>query len=126
MSSLQILVDYLIESIEKCQAQPEHINAWLYFCQLLPLKWEVEFCICPYLLLQITGFWQYQLEGIGIMDKGVQRGTHADYGALGVGGLKMKIHKASVAALFESNHRFLDCQEMLTIGSDILAAQQSV
>jgi hypothetical protein len=66
------------------------------------------------------------IEGIGIMDKGVQRGTRADYGALGVGGLKMKIHKASVAALFESNHRFLDCQEMLTIGSDILAAQQSV
>jgi hypothetical protein len=66
------------------------------------------------------------IEGIGIMDKGVQRGTRLDYGALGVGGLKMKIHKASVAALFESNHRFLDCQEMLTIGSDILAAQQSV
>lgn len=66
------------------------------------------------------------IEGIGIMDKGVQRGTRAEYGALGVGGLKMKIHKASVAALFESNHRFLDCQEMLTIGSDILAAQQSV
>jgi hypothetical protein len=66
------------------------------------------------------------IEGIGIMDKGVQRGDRADYGALGVGGLKMKIHKASVTALFESNHRFLDCQEMLTIGSDILAAQQSV
>lgn len=61
------------------------------------------------------------IEGIGIMDKGVERDGRFDYGALGVGGLKMKIHKASVASLFESNTRFLDCDEMLTIGKDILA-----
>jgi methylenetetrahydrofolate/methylenetetrahydromethanopterin dehydrogenase (NADP+) len=62
------------------------------------------------------------LEGIGLMDKGTPRGDRFDYGALGVGGLKMKIHKASIAALFESNQRFLDCQEMLEIGREILAA----
>ena len=60
------------------------------------------------------------IEGIDLMDKGVQRGERFDYGALGVGGLKMKIHKACIAALFESNHRFLDCQEMLAIGQEIL------
>lgn len=65
------------------------------------------------------------IEGIGIMDKGVKRGNRFDYGALGVGGLKMKIHKASVASLFESNSKFLDCQEMLTIGEDILARQNA-
>ena len=62
------------------------------------------------------------IEGIGLMDKGVQRGTRFDYGALGVGGLKMKIHKACIAALFESNQRFLDCQEMLEIGQEILSS----
>ena len=61
------------------------------------------------------------IEGIDLMDKGVQRGERFDYGALGVGGLKMKIHKACIAALFESNHRFLDCQEMLAIGQKILS-----
>jgi methylenetetrahydrofolate/methylenetetrahydromethanopterin dehydrogenase (NADP+) len=61
------------------------------------------------------------IEGIDLMDKGVQRGNRFDYGALGVGGLKMKIHKACIAALFESNHRFLDCQEMLVIGQEILS-----
>ncbi len=61
------------------------------------------------------------IDGIEIFDKGVRRGDRIDYGALGIGGLKMKIHKASIAALFESNRRFIDCQEMLTIGSDILA-----
>ncbi|MCU0719061.1 MAG: methylenetetrahydromethanopterin dehydrogenase [Pirellula sp.] len=61
------------------------------------------------------------IEGIGVMDKGVERSGRYDYGALGVGGLKMKIHKASVASLFETNTRFLDCDEMLTIGKDIMA-----
>lgn len=62
------------------------------------------------------------IEGIELMDKGVQRGQRFDYGALGVGGLKMKIHKACIAALFEANHRFLDCQEMLAIGQEILSS----
>ena len=60
------------------------------------------------------------IEGIELTDKGVERGSRFDYGALGVGGLKMKIHKACIAALFESNNRFLDCQEMLVIGQEIL------
>ena len=60
------------------------------------------------------------IEGIAIMDKGKLRGERCDYGALGVGGLKMKIHKASLAALFNSNNQFIDCQEMLAIGEQIL------
>jgi hypothetical protein len=65
------------------------------------------------------------IEGIGLTDKGVQRGNRIDYGALGVGGLKMKIHKASVASLFESNSRAIDCQEMMIIGRDILAREKT-
>ncbi len=64
------------------------------------------------------------IEGIDLMDKGVERGSRFDYGAIGVGGLKMKIHKACIAALFESNQRFLDCQEMLVIGQQILNSQR--
>jgi hypothetical protein len=66
------------------------------------------------------------IEGIGLTDKGVQRGNRIDYGALGVGGLKMKIHKASVASLFESNSRAIDCQEMMIIGRDILVREKTV
>jgi methylenetetrahydrofolate/methylenetetrahydromethanopterin dehydrogenase (NADP+) len=62
------------------------------------------------------------IEGIEITDKGVPRSNRIDYGALGVGGLKMKIHKASIASLFHANNQFLDCNEMLTIGQDILNA----
>ena len=60
------------------------------------------------------------IEGIELMDKGTQRGDRFDYGALGVGGLKMKIHKACIASLFQSNNQFLDCREMLAIGEQIL------
>jgi methylenetetrahydrofolate/methylenetetrahydromethanopterin dehydrogenase (NADP+) len=56
------------------------------------------------------------LEGIDLMDKAKQRGDRIDYGALGVGGLKMKIHKASIAALFASNSQYIGCEEMLEIG----------
>jgi methylenetetrahydrofolate/methylenetetrahydromethanopterin dehydrogenase (NADP+) len=62
------------------------------------------------------------IQGIELTDKGTQRGQRFDYGALGVGNLKMKIHKASIAALFQSNTLFLDCQEMLAIGREILSA----
>lgn len=63
------------------------------------------------------------IEGIELTDKGVQRGNRFDYGALGVGGLKMKIHKACIAAMFESNKLFLDCHQMLAIGKEILNAR---
>ena len=64
------------------------------------------------------------IEGIELTDKGKQRGNRFDYGALGVGGLKMKIHKACIAAMFESNQLFLDCHEMLAIGQEILSGQK--
>lgn len=63
------------------------------------------------------------IDEIALTDKAVLRGQRYDYGALGVGGLKMKIHKASVASLFESNTKTIDCQEMMTIGRDILARE---
>ncbi|MEI8214052.1 MAG: NAD(P)-dependent methylenetetrahydromethanopterin dehydrogenase [Planctomycetota bacterium] len=65
------------------------------------------------------------IEGIGLTDQGVERNGRFDYGALGVGGLKMKIHKSSVATLFESAGKTLDCQEMLGVGRDILAREIS-
>jgi hypothetical protein len=56
------------------------------------------------------------IAGIGIMDKAVKRGERFDYGAIGVGGLKMKIHRASIAALFENNDRVLDAEEIFKVG----------
>lgn len=54
--------------------------------------------------------------GIEVMDKGQQRGDAICYGAIGVGGLKMKIHKAAIRSLFVTNDLVLDAEEIFAIG----------
>ena len=43
----------------------------------------------------------------------------AVWGAIGVGGIKMKIHKACVAGLFESKDRVLDAETVLDVGRSL-------
>lgn len=57
--------------------------------------------------------------GVDVQDRGKERGGVACYGALGVGGTKMKIHKAGVRSLFEANDRVLDAEELLEIGKTL-------
>jgi hypothetical protein len=52
------------------------------------------------------------IEGIEITDKAASRDSLICYGALGVGETKMAIHRAAVAALFESNDRIFDAEEV--------------
>ena len=54
--------------------------------------------------------------GVEVHDKAVDRDGVVCYGAVGVGGRKMKIHRAAVASLFESSERILDAEEVLDIG----------
>jgi methylenetetrahydrofolate/methylenetetrahydromethanopterin dehydrogenase (NADP+) len=56
------------------------------------------------------------IAGLEVTDKAVERGGVICYGAIGVGGAKMKIHRAAVQALFESNARVLDAEEIFEIG----------
>lgn len=56
------------------------------------------------------------IEGIVATDKARQDGVAVLYGALGVGGLKMKIHKAAIGRLFTAADAFLDAEELLAIG----------
>jgi hypothetical protein len=48
------------------------------------------------------------IEGIEVTDKAAERDGTICYGAIGVGGTKMKIHKACLAKLFEANDQLLD------------------
>lgn len=54
--------------------------------------------------------------GIEVTDKAAARDGLTCYGAIGVGGTKMKIHKAAIAKLFESNNQILDAEEIFAIG----------
>ncbi|NLI93789.1 MAG: methylenetetrahydrofolate dehydrogenase [Peptococcaceae bacterium] len=48
------------------------------------------------------------VEGIKVTDNGKEREGKILYGAIAIGNLKMKVHRASVQALFESNRLVLD------------------
>ena len=57
------------------------------------------------------------IEGIEVTDNAVQRDGVTVYGALGVGGLKMKIHKACIARLFERNDLVLDAETIAEVAA---------
>jgi methylenetetrahydrofolate/methylenetetrahydromethanopterin dehydrogenase (NADP+) len=61
------------------------------------------------------------IEGIEVTDNGAQCDGAAVFGALGVGGLKMKIHKACIARLFERNDQVLDAETIADLASEITA-----
>ena len=61
------------------------------------------------------------IEGIEVTDDGKEREGVIVFGALGVGGLKMKVHKACIARLFEQNDLVLDAETI----SEIARALQS-
>ena len=56
------------------------------------------------------------IEGIDATDKGTERGTVRAWGALGVGGTKMKIHKKAIQELFTANDKVLDAEQVLELG----------
>jgi hypothetical protein len=59
------------------------------------------------------------IEGIEVTDNGVEREGVTTFGALGVGGLKMKIHKACIARLFEQNDLVLDAESIAGIAREL-------
>jgi hypothetical protein len=65
------------------------------------------------------------LEGIEVTDKGTERDGAICYGAIGVGGTKMKIHKACLSKLFEANDQLLDTFAIYAIGQAIASPTPS-
>jgi hypothetical protein len=59
------------------------------------------------------------VEGIKPTDKGTERDGVRAWGALGVGGTKMKIHKKAIQELFTSNTKVLDAEEVLALGEGL-------
>jgi hypothetical protein len=59
------------------------------------------------------------LEGIEVTDRAIDRDGIIAYGAVGVGGTKMKIHKAAIKQLFTRNDQVLDAEEIFRIGQGL-------
>jgi hypothetical protein len=63
------------------------------------------------------------VEGIDVTDNAAQREGVTTFGALGVGNLKMKIHKACIARLFERNDLVLDAEAIAEVAERVTAPQ---
>jgi len=59
--------------------------------------------------------------GIGVADKAKQIESTICYGAIGVGGLKMKIHRRALEMLFKSNDQVLELEQIYQIGKEALS-----
>jgi hypothetical protein len=86
--------------------------------QLLPKAARLA---CPTLMLAIdlNAVPPLGIEGVEVTDKAAERDGIRVYGAVGVGGTKMKIHKAAVARLFERNDQVLDAEEVYDLAQGI-------
>ena len=61
------------------------------------------------------------IEGISVMDSAAVHHGAIAYGAIGVGGTKMKIHKAALRRLFSDNQQVLDAEAIYAIGCELEA-----
>jgi methylenetetrahydrofolate/methylenetetrahydromethanopterin dehydrogenase (NADP+) len=59
------------------------------------------------------------IEGVAATDKATDRDGVKAWGALGVGGAKMKIHKKAIRALFSSNDKVLDAEQVLELAREV-------
>lgn len=59
------------------------------------------------------------IAGIEVTDKAKERDGVLCYGAIGVGGTKMKIHRAAIERLFSANDLVLDAEEIFEISQQL-------
>jgi hypothetical protein len=57
--------------------------------------------------------------GIEAMDKGIERHGKIIWGALGFGSLKLALHRACIAKLFESNKQILDAENIFALAKEM-------
>ncbi len=85
---------------------------------LLPKKYRVG-CATLKVAIDLNGVPPEGIEGIGLGDKAKNRDDMHCYGALGVGGTKMKVHKAALAELFTRNDAVLDVVAIYAIAKGL-------
>ena len=62
------------------------------------------------------------LEGIEATDKGKERDGKLCFGALGIGGLKLKLHRACIGQLFENPEQVLDAEHIYALAKEMADA----
>lgn len=60
------------------------------------------------------------IEGIEMDDNGTERNGRIAFGALGIGGRKMKVHRTCVAQLFTSNNVLMDAEQVYAVAKELV------
>jgi hypothetical protein len=106
------------ELIHAAQGQTLIVAAGAASAVLLP-KTVRAGCAALKVAIDLNAVPPLGIEGVGVADAGVEHEGVICYGAIGVGGTKMKIHRAAVTRLFESNDQVLDAEEVFAIARTI-------
>lgn len=86
--------------------------------ELLPADW-IDQPVKPKLVIDLNAVPPAGLPGVEVADKGVSRNGVICFGAIGVGGTKMKIHKACLRALFLNNQSRLLTEEIYQLAKEM-------
>ena len=86
--------------------------------ELLPAEVRRE-CRSLQVAIDLNAVPPLGIAGIEVADKAKERDGVICYGAIGVGGTKMKIHRAAIERLFTANNLVLDAEEVYQIGAAI-------
>lgn len=60
------------------------------------------------------------IEGIDMNDNGSEREGRISFGALGIGGRKMKVHRTCIARLFEANDILMDAESIYQVAKELV------
>jgi len=85
---------------------------------LLPKKIR-DTCKTLKVAIDLNGVPPAGIEGIDLFDTGIDHAGTTCYGAIGVGGAKMKLHKAAVAKLFTASNLVLDVEEIYELALEM-------
>ncbi len=78
---------------------------------MLPQKYRTA-CKSLMMAIDLNGVPPAGIEGVELNDKAVNRNDCICYGALGVGGTKMKLHRAAITQLFSRNDLVIDAEQV--------------
>ncbi|MFO0825469.1 MAG: NADP-dependent methylenetetrahydromethanopterin/methylenetetrahydrofolate dehydrogenase [Gemmataceae bacterium] len=85
---------------------------------LLPKKIR-DTCKTLKVAIDLNGVPPAGIEGVDLFDAGIDHAGTICYGAIGVGGAKMKLHKAAIAKLFTANNLVLDAEEIYELALEM-------
>jgi len=84
--------------------------------ELLPEDWHVS--TSAFVAIDLNAVPPAGIAGVQPLDAASKLGSTPCYGAIAVGGLKMKIHRRAIQMLFESNEHVLGAQQVYQLGRE--------